>query len=307
MIGTNPDCPPGVSLFADHLDAALAAGEDLLSASLAARADLDEVDPQGAPEALDAFVHRLYQLESSLVLRLLQARKLSVEIARADPEMKSIAALFRAQTDALHDLITGAENGAESLLARAGDSHAYIRSRGLIAPEAAAPSPFETLVVDENLRVGGVVPLGPILDFVATTLDFLDVRFGLFMPDLPDDAGDVADEMSSVNTAKREAGPASIDSLAAVLGMVRASSKDGDSQVDDTPAKGASAGVEPEAAQDMKATSLPDAIESAKVVPPIEERFREPGKKDEPTPSTPGGFRSLSSLIAEVQAQPEGL
>ncbi len=156
MIGIHPDCPPSVALLADHLDAALAAGEDLMAASLPARADLDEIDCEAAPEALDAFVRRLQQLESSLLLRVLHARRLAVEIGRADTSLKAIGALFRAQTEALHELILRAGRTPEGGLVRAGDSHAYLRSRGLIAPEAAAPSPFESLAVSEGFRVGGV-------------------------------------------------------------------------------------------------------------------------------------------------------
>ena len=55
-IGINPDCPAGIHLLADHLDTALAVGEDLLALVLPPRADLDEADPETAPEAIDLYV-----------------------------------------------------------------------------------------------------------------------------------------------------------------------------------------------------------------------------------------------------------
>ena len=320
MIGINPDCPPGIALLADHLDASLAAGEDLLALSLEARADLDEVDPHGAPEALDAFVHRLLQLESSLVLRLLQARRLSVEIARADPTVKSVASLFRAQTDTLHDLIAGAGRGGDGALARAGDSHAYIRSRGLIAPEAAAPSPFEALSVDESFRVGGVAELGQILDFVSTTLDLLDIRFGLYMPDLPEDG--VAAANVTVSPERGEAGAMPEASLANVLGMVRAggavdrevaSARDADDSAtltksDDaetaTSAPGKSGSMSPRATGDM----LPDEGTRSEAEPARSASAEVEQAAGEPSDAARKvDYRSLASLIAEVQRSTDRL
>lgn len=225
MIGINSDCPPGAALLAEHLDAALAAGEDLLASSLPARADLDEADPQSAPDALDGFVRKLLQLEGSLVLRLLQARRLASEIGRADSSLKSVAALFRAQTDLLHEMIAGAGRSAEGALVRAGDSHAYIRSRGLIAPEAAAPSPYESLSVDESFRVGGVVQLSEVMNLVAAVLDLIDARFGLYTPDFPEE-----DHGASARHDATDAGGTVSDpvSLASALDLVRTAGASGD-------------------------------------------------------------------------------
>ena len=181
MIGLHPDCPPGVSLLADHLDSALAAGEDLLAASLAARSDLDDADPETAPEAFDRFVGHVARLEASFLLRVLQVRRHLATVTRADAALKVTVALFRAQTDILEELIRGAE--AESALSPNGDGHAYLRSRGLLPAEAAAPSPFECICVTEAFRIGGIAPLGLMLDLVSSLLDVLDARYGLYAPD----------------------------------------------------------------------------------------------------------------------------
>lgn len=186
-IGTNPDCPGGIQLLADHLDTALAVGEDLLAMVLAPRADLDEADPATAPEAIDRFVRRTAELEVALLVRVLQARRRAGEIGRADASLKAAASLFQAQTALLVELIEGADRQQPNGLGGTGDGLAYLRSRGLLAPEAAAPSPFESIVVTEDLRVGGVVALGALLDLVSALLDLLDVRFGLYAV-MPDDA-----------------------------------------------------------------------------------------------------------------------
>jgi hypothetical protein len=189
MISLHPDCPPGATLLADHLDATLAAGEDLLVSSLAARADLDESEPEAAPEALNRFVARLRRLEAALLLRVLQARRHIDDIARGDPLLKASVSLFRAETVLLQELIDGSRSNPEEAL-EGGDSFAYLRSRGLLAPEAAGLSYYEGLAVSEAFRIGGVARLGQVLDMVSAFLDLLDARFGLYAPDVEDDVAD---------------------------------------------------------------------------------------------------------------------
>ena len=206
MIGLHPDCPSDISLLADHLDAALAVGEEMLAASLQPRSDLDELDPEAAPYAIDDFVRRLMQLEAALLLRILRARRLGTAIGRADAALKSAGDLFRAQTGMLHDLFAAAGEGMHAGVARAGDSHAYLRSRGMIAPEAAAPSPFEGLFVSESFRVGGVAALGELLDLVSALLDLLDARYGLYSPEADDEhSPDAAVAHEDVHAAEARA------------------------------------------------------------------------------------------------------
>ncbi len=205
-IGINPDCPGGIHLLADHLDTALAVGEDLLALVLPPRADLDEADPETAPEAIDQFVRRLRELEAALLMRVLQARRRATEIGRADAALRAAANLFRAQTAALVELIETADRRDYS--GGAGqNSLAYLRSRGLLAPESAAPSPYESLVVTEDVRIGGVAALGLLLDLVSSLLDLLDAHFGLYAV-LPDDA---AAEPDAAASAAQPDAPAEIE------------------------------------------------------------------------------------------------
>jgi hypothetical protein len=187
MSGFNPDLPPGIALVADHLDAVLAIGEDLIAERLPPRADLDELDADGAPYALDRFVRELRQREAALLLRLLQCRRLLVDIGSGGRTFKSAAALFRAQTDALSDLIAKATREEARAIPAPVDSLSYLRSRSVIAPEAAQLSPFEAAGATEAFRVGGVAPLGAIMDMVAALLDLMDSHFDLYGDD--DDLG----------------------------------------------------------------------------------------------------------------------
>ncbi|MDX2155835.1 MAG: hypothetical protein SFW09_04915 [Hyphomicrobiaceae bacterium] len=184
MISANPVCPSEVCLLADHLDTVLAVGEDLLALNLPPRADLDEHAPDAAPEAVDQFVRRLRQLEQSLIVRILQARNRLRELGRGDAPMRMTATLFRAQTDVLLDLVSATGTGLAGRFDGSADSFAYLRTRGLIAPEAAAPSPYESVSVTEALRIGGILELGPLLDLVSSLLDLLDARYGLYSPTL---------------------------------------------------------------------------------------------------------------------------
>ncbi|MBS0243443.1 MAG: hypothetical protein JSS20_14795, partial [Proteobacteria bacterium] len=179
MIALHPDCPASVPLLADHLDTALAIGEDLAVETLAPRADLDEQDPVAAPDAIEDFVRRLRRLEAGLLLRILQARRLAMDIAKGDAALKAAGALFRAQTELLSAMMLSAQDLGDHASASV-DVHAYLRSRGLLAPEAAAPSPYEAISVTDEFKLGGVAPLGVTLDLVSSLLDVLDARFGLY-------------------------------------------------------------------------------------------------------------------------------
>lgn len=183
MIATNAECPPGIALLADHLDTALAVAEDLLASGLPARADLDEADARTASDLWDQAIQRIVDLEASLILRVLQSRRLLGEIGRVDPSLKMTGALFRAEVDVLQTLIMKGPSNDLLQAVGSGDGYAFLRSRGLVAPESAGPSPFEALEVVESFRIGGAVRLGGLMDMIAALLDFLDVRFGLYAED----------------------------------------------------------------------------------------------------------------------------
>ena len=73
---------------------------------------------------------------------------------------------------------------------------AFLRSRGLIARDAAGLERLSQLSVGEDYRVAGRIHLGTLLDLVATVLDTLDLLFDLYeeprVGALPAEAKDAA-------------------------------------------------------------------------------------------------------------------
>jgi hypothetical protein len=176
-----PERHPSLYLLSDHLDAALAMGEELLAGELA----LD--DPQ-APCLRDwlrqtrnfnGFVATIRTLEYAITARLLQARKRAEDLKRADGRLKPLISLFLGGTAPLAD--AAAElgdieardfDGADAALS-------FLRSRGLLAADAAGLNLVARLAVDEDYLVAGRIRLGALLDLVATALDTLDRLYDL--------------------------------------------------------------------------------------------------------------------------------
>ncbi|HRN84541.1 MAG TPA: hypothetical protein PK857_06950 [Hyphomicrobium sp.] len=176
--------PAVVYLLADHLDAALAAGEDLLKSTLSwnggdARAsDLLASSRRAEREAVDA----VRKLELLLLTRVLKSRESARDLAKAESFFKSIAGLYTSGTAIVAD--AAQEMADETAYAfDAGDGvTAYLRSRGLIAAEEAAPLEAALLPVTEDLLIAGRMPLGTLLDLIATFLDTLETHYELYDP-----------------------------------------------------------------------------------------------------------------------------
>jgi hypothetical protein len=182
MPDSGPIAKEAVYLLADHLDAALAAGEDLLAAKLAPLAgrEGDGADPA---EALSRFVARLRRLEGSILARVLQVRRRLADLPRNDTDIRPVARLFVASTDLLVGLVETFGDRPEARFNRGDDPISFLRERGLIAPEAAGLPPFQVVEVGESYRIGAVVELGPLMDMIAGLLDLLDRRYDLYATD----------------------------------------------------------------------------------------------------------------------------
>jgi hypothetical protein len=174
---------PGIYLLGDHLDAGLAMGEDLLTEKVVLveptqSRDMDRLIRQN--QDISNFLRTVRTLELSLIARLLQARKRAEEMKRREIRLKPLIALFVAGTAPLVD--AAAELGDTS--ARdfdTGDTAmAFLRSRGVIARDAAGLERLAELAVGEDYLVAGRVRLGTLLDLVATFLDTLDLLFDLY-------------------------------------------------------------------------------------------------------------------------------
>lgn len=175
--------PAGIYALADHLDGALAAGEDLLGVRLQPVADLA---PEVAPEtALADAIQQLRRLEAALLLHLLQARRRAAEIVNADGEMKAVLRLVGVTTESLLGLVETFAPEKMSGLSPLGDVQDFLRQRGIIAPDAAGLGAFKGIEIDDRYRVGGMIELGPLLDMAASALDLLETRYDLYGGETP--------------------------------------------------------------------------------------------------------------------------
>lgn len=205
--------PPCIYLLGDHLDAILAAGEDLTATTLklappTVGGGVAELETRQA--ALANFITRLRTLEAALVARVLQARRRAEEIPRPDAHMKPLISLFLSGTVILLDAVE--EYGDPSGIAfHAGaDGFHFLRDRGLIAPDAASLPVSGSLAADDAYVIVGRVPLGPLMDLTSTFLDALDMRFNLYDDDVEDqperpDPAPAAAALAARRTAERDA------------------------------------------------------------------------------------------------------
>jgi hypothetical protein len=179
---------PSLYLLKDHLEAALGLGEELLAAELG----LDAPDRQGLrawmkqTRSLNDFLTSLRTLEYAVTARLLQARKRAEDLKRYDARLKPLIALLVAGTAPLAD--AAAELGDTD--ARDFDSEdtalPFLRSRGLLAPDAAGLDLVSRLTVGDDYQVAGRIGLGALLDLAAAFLDKLDL---FYQADGEDSAG----------------------------------------------------------------------------------------------------------------------
>jgi hypothetical protein len=183
MLGHKTDASGLVRIVADHLDAVLAAGEDLLGMRLPPAADCTGSDGV-AGERLVQFAAGAARQEAAIIAHVLQARRRVSELSRLPEPLRTIARLFEANTAGLLELILRRDQRALERFATGGDPVEYLRLRGAIAADRASQSRFAELAIDETFLLGGAVPVGPLLDLVAKFLDLLDEQFRLY-PDEP--------------------------------------------------------------------------------------------------------------------------
>lgn len=184
-------------MLADHLDAALAAGEDLMARGGDWRALTETpADPSDFILRQRAVAEEVRSFELMLVARILKARSHASSLAECDDRFRAIAKLFVSGTAILLDAVEESGDARASDFDTADDIVAYVRSRGLIAPDAPAMRVASDLTIDDNFLVAKRIALGPLLDMAAAFLDALDVQYDLFGGDAP--------VTSSVRTADAE-------------------------------------------------------------------------------------------------------
>ena len=174
---------PSIYLLGDHLDAALAMGEDLLTEKVALA---DVAQPLTMARLvrqnreLSEFLTTVRTLELSLTARLLQARKRAEEMRRREVRLKPLIALFVAGTAPLVDAAMEVGDTTMRDFDTGDTAFAFLRNRALIARDAAGLERMSDLRVGEDYLVAGRVQLGTLLDLVATFLDSLDLLYDLY-------------------------------------------------------------------------------------------------------------------------------
>ncbi|MBS0270751.1 MAG: hypothetical protein JSS54_17480, partial [Proteobacteria bacterium] len=120
-----------------------------------------------------------------LVARVLKARTHASSLAECDDRLRAIAKLFVSGTAILLDAVEESGDARSTDFDTADGIVAYVRSRGLIAPDAPAVRVASDLTIDDNFLVAKRIALGPLLDMAAAFLDALDVQYDLFGGDAP--------------------------------------------------------------------------------------------------------------------------
>ena len=174
---------PSIYLLSDHLDAALAMGEDLLTEKVAladAAQNLTMARLVRQNRELAEFLTTVRTLELSLTARLLQARKRAEEMRRHESRLKPLIALFVGGTAPLVDAAMELGDTTMHDFDTGDTAFAFLRSRGLIARDAAGLERLSELRVSEDYLVAGRIRLGTLLDLIATFLNSLDLLYDLY-------------------------------------------------------------------------------------------------------------------------------
>ncbi len=175
--------PVSVYLLAEHLDAALAAGEDLARVRY-----LWSGPPARSSEAIEALragqraaIERIKLFELTLISRLLKAREWAAVLAGEDERFGGVARLYAAGTAILLDAVAECGDLSAIDFDTGDDLTAYVRSRGLIAEDAPALADSALIRAGDGFLIARRVALGALLDLVATFLDALEAEFDLFV------------------------------------------------------------------------------------------------------------------------------
>jgi hypothetical protein len=181
--------PLSVYLLADHLDSALAAGEDLIARGHDWRALAEN---PGEPAEFVTRQRRIAEevrgLELMLIARILKARTHARSLAEVDDRFRAVGTLFASGTIALLDAVDECGDARGDDFETGDDVLSYIRSRGLIAPDAPDVRIAADLTIDDNFLVAKRIALGPLLDMASAFLDALDSQYELFVETEPERA-----------------------------------------------------------------------------------------------------------------------
>lgn len=181
--------PLSVYLLADHLDSALAAGEDLMARGHDWRTAAETPgEPAEFAMRQRHIAEEVRGLELMLIARVLKARTHARSLAEVDDRFRAVGTLFASGTSALLDAVDECGDTRGDDFETGDDILSYIRSRGLIAPDAADVRIAADLTIDDNFLVAKRIALGPLLDMASAFLDALDSQYELFVETEPERA-----------------------------------------------------------------------------------------------------------------------
>lgn len=174
---------PSIYLIADHLDAVLAHGEDLMAMS----SPVDEApDSKGISHIQQRltrqreFLEAIRATETRLVTRVLRAREHAEQVRRSDTRFKSITDLLVGGTHVVADASAELADSTALDFNTGRDSIAYLRGRGLIGEGVLSMPRCSDLKITETFRLCGVIELGVLLDLAAAYLDALELHYDLY-------------------------------------------------------------------------------------------------------------------------------
>ncbi|MCB1485665.1 MAG: hypothetical protein KDJ17_12310, partial [Hyphomicrobiaceae bacterium] len=122
-------------------------------------------------------------LEMIAIARILKARDHAQALAKMDKRFFAVANLFASGTAVLLDAVEDCGDATASDFDTADGLVAYVRGRGLIAPDAAGMTSTAELTIDDSFLVARKAALGPLMDMAAAFLDALEAHYDLFVAD----------------------------------------------------------------------------------------------------------------------------
>lgn len=174
---------PSIYLIADHLDAVLAHGEDLVALvapELEAPADRNHAAVQAKLALQRMFLEQLRTIETRLVTRVLRAREHAELVRRADNRFKSITDLFISGTHSIADAAADLGDSTALDFTTGRDAVSYLQSRAVASAEPVVSGRKQSLKITDSFRLAGAIELGALLDLAASYLDALELHYDLY-------------------------------------------------------------------------------------------------------------------------------
>ncbi len=215
------DLDPRLYWLVEHLDAAIEAGEQLMSLSLEVTEPTPQMGPRRLRTRVARFIHFVTQvrgLEASLIAHILQARRRVAELPRGRGPLRLLLDPFTSGTTVLLAAVAEYGDPAGFAFNTGADRLAYLRARGLIAGDSGALMPVTTFEIGETFLVAGRIELGPLLDLVEAFLQALNTEFGLW--------NDAPEEMVADDDTDMEDAASLGDQIASVRALLVGSKSD---------------------------------------------------------------------------------